>query len=72
MEVSIRLEYRDKVYISDWDELTDGEIRGLRQLMEKIVGGECNYLTFKIQDQSIYIGGKVLQESIITISTRVK
>ena len=70
MEVSIKLEYRDKCYDADWSSFTDKEVSGIRDLMKRIAIGDGNYLRFKMGGHSVYFGEKILQESIITIRTK--
>lgn len=68
MKVSIKLEYRDKTYISDYAEITEEEYKQMTDLIEKIVECKITYFTFKKDNQIFYFGQKILQESIVTVS----
>lgn len=68
MKVSIKLEYRDKTYTSDYAEMTEEEYKQMTDLIEKIVEGKVTYFTFKKANQNFYFGQKILQESIVTVS----
>ena len=68
MKVSIKLEYKDKVYTSDYAEISEEEKNQLTELIEKIVEGKATHFTFQKDNQNYYFGKKVLEESIVTIT----
>jgi hypothetical protein len=68
MKISIKLEYRDKIYTSDYAEMTEEEYKQMTDLIEKIVEGKVTYFTFKKDNQNFYFGQKILEESIVTVS----
>lgn len=68
MKVSIKLEYQDKVYTSDYKNVTESEFFEMGDFIENIVKGKINWLSFQKDNQTIYFGKNILEESIITLS----
>lgn len=68
MKVSIKLEYKNKVYNSDYKEITEEEKNQLTDFIKKIVEGNATHLAFKKDNQEYYFGKEILKESIITIT----
>jgi phosphoribosylformylglycinamidine (FGAM) synthase PurS component len=72
MKVSIKLEYKDKVYNSDFNKITEEEKNELTDLIECVVQGKVAYLTFKKDNQNFYFSKKILEESILTLSNTIE
>lgn len=67
MKVSIRLEYRDKVYNSSIETLTEKELKELKSLVAAVVNNEAEALSFQNNNKVYHFCRKILIESIITI-----
>lgn len=65
MRVAIRLEYKSKVYGSDYDEMTEESYKDLSDYMSKI--NSIDYLSFKNGNEEFYFNSNILKESIITL-----
>ena len=67
MKIQIVLEYKDKTYESDIDELTDDEYNSLTGLIEQFSQGKGGYFRFDSGDKQHYFNKQILKQSIITI-----
>jgi len=67
MKLSIKIEYKDKVYTSNYAEVSEEEKNELNDLIEKAVDGKASHLTFKKDNQNYFFGKKILEESVVSI-----
>ena len=70
MKASIKLEYDDKTYQSDFTEVSQEELEALDELVCNAVSGQMNYLSFKAGKVRYYFGEEVVKESVISIVTK--
>jgi len=69
MKISIRLEYKEKVFTSDYTDLTEKEIEELEVVIQKLVEGKLSHFSMKRDNQTFYFGRTILMESILTITS---
>ena len=67
MRVYIKLEYKEKVYRSRYQELDGDEMETLENLMQKITDGDASRFQFENNNETYYFGRNILNESIITV-----
>lgn len=70
MKISIKLEYKDKEYISNYQEFTEDEANVLESLIETVAKGNSNYFSMEINNQKVYFGAEILKESVLTITRK--
>ena len=68
MRVTVKLEYKDKVYISNGIDVNEEEKERLAGIVMKASEGKASHLTITKDNQTFHFGKKVLRESIITIT----
>lgn len=61
--IAIKLEYKDKMYISDYTEANEEEEEAIKGLLEKVVQGELTYLTFECQNVQQYFTKQILEQT---------
>ncbi len=65
----IILEYKDKVYQSKISDLTEKEFEQLEELVAKVVSGQADFLSFKIDDdKKMFFGKEIIKNSIIILN----
>lgn len=64
-KIAIKLEYRDKTYLSVYDNYNKREEKELIDLVEAAVNGKCNHISFKCENIQQYFPKGVLLESVI-------
>lgn len=62
--IAIKLEYKDKMYVSDYTEANEEEEEAIKDLLEKAAKGELTYLTFECQNIHQYFTKQILEQSI--------
>ena len=67
MKVQIKLEYRDKVYLSDVIESNQKELEEVEELMEDISKGKAEHLSFENKNEKYFFSKSVLEQSVITV-----
>ena len=68
MKIAIVVEYKDKVYTSDYIEYTEDKKKELISFIEKVVRGDVSFMSFKSYSYTHYFGENILKESIITLT----
>lgn len=68
-KVQIKLEYKDKTYLSEMIQMTDEDFEGLQILVETICKGKTHNFSMRNLGNIYSFPAKVLSESIITIIT---
>jgi len=69
MKISIKIEYKEKVYTSDYIEYSENEIQDLKAIITRICKGEAGYFIITKMNQEYYFGSEILKDSILTITT---
>lgn len=64
-KIAIKLEYKDKMYISDYTEANEKEEEAIKNLLEKAAQGELTYMTFECQNIQQYFTKQILEQSIL-------
>lgn len=64
-QVSVQLEYKDRVFISDPEDATPNQISNDEYLLSVVAKGEATYLSFRCGNIKYHFPEKVLQESIL-------
>lgn len=66
-KLAIKLEYNDKLYISDFDIFSEDQKAKLYDLITSAAGGRLSYLKFSCGNTVQFFPESVLKESIIGI-----
>jgi len=66
-KIAIKLEYKDKTFISEYDNYSEEEEAALIDLLEKAAKGELSCLKFKSGNIHHFFSSHVLSESILGI-----
>ena len=64
-KIAIKLEYKDKMYISDYTEMNEEQEDSVKNLLEKAAQGELTYITFECQNIQQYFTRQILEQSIL-------
>jgi hypothetical protein len=67
MKIQIKLEYYNKIYLSDTTECTQNDVSEAKNLMKQIAKGKITYLSIKNGFEEYYFIKEVLEKSIITV-----
>ena len=65
--VEIKVEYKDKIYISDVFKLNESAVKQLKDSIWKNVSGDGGGINFIKDGNEIYIGKQILEQSIVTL-----
>jgi hypothetical protein len=66
-KVQINLEYQNKFYSSQESEMSDEEIKTVKEFMEQISKGKISYLTFKNNGTHFHFSKNIIENSIISL-----
>jgi hypothetical protein len=66
-KVQINLEYQNKIYSSQEDEISEDEIRRLKDFIELISKGEVSYLAFENNGTHFHFPKNIIENSIISL-----
>jgi hypothetical protein len=66
-KVQINLEYQNKIYSSQEAEMSDDEIKTVKDFMEQISKGKMSYLTFENNGTHFHFPKKIIENSIISL-----
>ena len=66
-KVQINLEYQNKIYSSQEAEMSDEEIKTIKEFMEKISKGKMSYLTFENNGTHFHFPKNIIENSIISL-----
>ena len=67
MKVSIKLQYRDKIYVSNIEDVNYVELEELHDMVKKVVSGSSKFFRFDSNGESIFFPSYIITESIISI-----
>lgn len=70
MRISVKIEHKDKEWVSDVQELTENEVSVMEKLLEEIATGNVNYFHMDItheKRETVYFGIEILSHSILTL-----
>lgn len=67
MEIQVRLEYKDKVYLSNKTKCTDDDVKEAKNLIKQIAQGKITYLSIESDIKEYYFTKQVLEKSILTV-----
>ena len=65
--LAFNLNYKGVDYTSNYNEYDEEKLSKAENLIEKIVGGDCDYFTFRGGNKQFYFPKKIISESIISI-----
>lgn len=66
-KAQIILEYQNKIYSSEVSEVSEDEIKILKDFMEQISKGKISYLTFENKGTHFYFLKNIIENSIISL-----
>ncbi len=66
-KVQINLEYQNKIYSSPEAEMSDEEIKTIKEFMEQISKGKISYLTFENNGTHFHFPKNIIENSIISL-----
>jgi hypothetical protein len=66
-KVQINLEYQNKIYSSQEAEMSDDEIKTVKDFMEQISKGKMSYLTFENNGTHFHFPKNIIENSIISL-----
>ena len=66
-KVQINLEYQNKIYSSQEAEMSDEEIKTIKEFMEQISKGKMSYLTFENNGTHFHFPKNIIENSIISL-----
>ena len=66
-KVQINLEYQNKIYSSQEAEMSDKEIKTIKEFMEQISKGKISYLTFENNGTYFHFPKNIIENSIISL-----
>lgn len=64
-KIAIKLEYKDKTYLSDYTEANEEAEKQLKNLLELAAKGELSYITFECHNIQQYFTKQILEQSIL-------
>jgi len=64
-KIAIKLECKDKTYLSDYTEANEEEEAAIKNLLEKAAQGELTYMTFECHNIQQYFTKQILEQSIL-------
>jgi hypothetical protein len=67
MTIQIKLDYNDKIYLSNKQECTKEDVEKAKDLIKQIAQGENDYLSIESGCEEYYFTKEVLEKSIITV-----
>ena len=67
MKSQIKLDYNNKVYISDSTEVTQEDILKIKELIKEVTQGKVTHLSIEIGNQEYYFTKYILEKSIISV-----
>ena len=65
--VQINLEYQNKIYSSQEAEMSDEEIKTIKEFMEQISKGKISYLSFENNGTHFHFPKNIIENSIISL-----
>ena len=66
-KVKINLEYQNKIYSSQETEMSEDEIKTVKDFMEQISKGKMSYLTFENNGTHFHFPKNIIENSIISL-----
>ena len=66
-KVKINLEYQNKIYSSQEAEMSEDEIKTVKDFMEQISKGKISYLTFENNGTHFHFPKNIIENSIISL-----
>jgi len=66
-KVQINLEYQNKIYSSQEAEMSEDEIKTVKDFMEQISKGKMSYLTFENNGTHFHFPKNIIENSIISL-----
>lgn len=70
MKISVKVEYKDKEYVSDTQEVNKDQMEAVELALESISKGAASYFTIDIGDKKVYFGEEILKHSILTLTRK--
>ena len=67
MKISLKLEYKEKVYESDVGEINESQYKETVKLIEQIASGKVGYFSFHNKGVEYYFPEDIIKQSIILI-----
>lgn len=67
MNIQIKLNYKDKVYLSNVQECTDRLVMETKNLMSRASEGKVTSLTIENGNEEYFFTKEILKKSIITV-----
>ncbi len=67
MKIQVKLDYNDKIYLSNTTECTQNDVSEAKNLMKQIAQGKITYLSIESGFEEYYFTKEVLEKSIITV-----
>ena len=67
-KVQINLEYQNKIYSSQEAEMSEAEIKTVKDFMEQISKGKMSYLTFENNGTHFHFPKNIIENSIISLA----
>ena len=67
MKIQIKLDYNDKVYLSNAQECTEVDVEQAKQLIKKISEGKVTHLSIENGFEEYFFTKSILEMSIITV-----
>jgi hypothetical protein len=67
MKIQIKLDYNDKVYLSNTQECTKEDVEKARDLIKKISEGKTTHLSIENGFEEFFFTKSILEMSIITL-----
>jgi hypothetical protein len=66
-KIRIKIEYRDKTYLSDIIEANEEEESKIKNSLEFAAKGELTYMNFECNNQQQYFSKEILVQSVLTL-----
>lgn len=70
-KIAIKVEYKDKVYMSEFDKIEPTQEKEMIDFVKAAASGELSHMTFTIhkimKKSKVYFPEKILKESIISL-----
>jgi hypothetical protein len=70
MKIRIKLEYNDKIYLSNIQECTEEEVKNAKDLIKKISEGKVTHLSIENGHEEYFFTKSILESSIITVISK--
>ena len=67
MKIQIKLDYNDKVYLSNSQECTKEDVEQAKELIKKVSEGRVTHLSIKKGFEEYFFTKSILEISIITV-----